>query len=111
MPALELDVDPAPGLVHAVARADHAVVDPDQEQDQETMIATMMMTAHMTQCLRKGSAYARCRDSTLPGVIALTLTAPLAYEANPGIVQGVAPARHDGGCGCSPTAAPCACCG
>jgi Beta-lactamase enzyme family len=31
------------------------------------------------------------RDSTLPGVIALTLTAPLAYEANPGIVQGVAP--------------------
>jgi hypothetical protein len=34
---------------------------------------------------------AQCRDSTLPGVIALTLTAPLAYEANPGIVRGVAP--------------------
>jgi beta-lactamase family protein len=31
------------------------------------------------------------RDSTLPGVIALTLSAPLSYEANPGIVQGVAP--------------------
>ena len=35
MPALELDVDPAPGLVDAVARADHAVVDPDQEQGQD----------------------------------------------------------------------------
>ena len=40
----------------------------------------------------KGSAIPRdARDSTLPGVIALTLTAPLAYEANPGIIQGVAP--------------------
>ena len=35
MAALELDVDPAPRLVHAVPRADHAVVDPDQEQDQQ----------------------------------------------------------------------------
>lgn len=30
-------------------------------------------------------------DSTLPGVIPLTLSAPLAYEANPGIIEGVAP--------------------
>jgi hypothetical protein len=31
------------------------------------------------------------RDSTLLGVIPLTLTAPMAYEANPGIIRGVAP--------------------
>ena len=35
VPALELDVDPAPGLVDAVAPPDHAVVDPDQEQDEK----------------------------------------------------------------------------
>ena len=49
----------------------------------------MMMTAHIPCVPPDGGA--RCRDSTLPGVIALALTAPLAYEANPGIVQGVAP--------------------
>lgn len=31
------------------------------------------------------------RDSTLLGVIPLTLTAPMAYEANPGIIRGIAP--------------------
>ena len=59
------------------------------------MTAMMISTAHIPLCLRRRGA--RCRDSTLPGVIALALTAPLAYEANPGIVQGVAPQRHDGG--------------
>jgi hypothetical protein len=31
------------------------------------------------------------RDSTLLAVIPLTLTAPMAYEANPGIIRGLAP--------------------
>jgi hypothetical protein len=53
----------------------------------------MMMTGHIDAVPpAKGSATVReDRDSTLPGVIALTLTAPLAYEANPGIIQGTAP--------------------
>ena len=93
MPALELDVDPAPGLVHAVARANHAVVDPDQEQDQDDDDREDDDDGpHRPSASGEGERdAAQCRDSTLPGVIALTLTAPLAYEANPGIVQGVAP--------------------
>jgi hypothetical protein len=62
------------------------------------MIAMMMMTAHIDPVPpAKGCAMPRdARDSTLPRVIALSLTAPLPYEANAGIVQGIAPPGSTG---------------
>ena len=67
VPALELDVDPAPALVDPVAPANHPVVDPDQEQDQDDDDDDDDDDGPHTQVPpRKGRAYTRAMPVTLP---------------------------------------------
>ena len=80
--ALELHVDPAPGLVDAVAQADHAVAEQDVDQpDQRSAATTMMIT--MTMRVDPSRCRGRAQGGVVRGGLELVRRAARAPAAEP----------------------------